>query len=117
MSRIVLKQFQFFPQVLSLSVDSTLEISIGENRASSQIYSNQERFFIITIGDLEESDPLYEGSLFTFSFRQEGEYIVKCANYTQAKAKITVHSHRSKVPEPNQHLEIWELRPKKLKKQ
>jgi hypothetical protein len=67
-----------------------LTVFIGENKAVSKIYSNSERFFIITIGDDFESDLLYEGQEITYNFKVTGDYLIKCANYNQAKCKVTV---------------------------
>ena len=59
--RLILKNFLFVPSSLVMPIAGELTIVIGENRAQSKIYSNNDRFFIILIGDDFESDLLYEG--------------------------------------------------------
>ena len=65
-----------------MPIEAELTIVVGENKASSKIYSNTDRFFIINIGDDFESDLLYEGQEIKYRFPVAGEQIIKCANYS-----------------------------------
>ncbi|CAD8104365.1 unnamed protein product [Paramecium sonneborni] len=92
-----IKNFQFIPQSLIISLDNVLTIKVLKIQSNSQIYC-QERYFILAISQSNqqeeeeeiETPPLYENQTFIYKFTKEGNYLIQCLNSIPFKAYISV---------------------------
>ncbi|KAM3134607.1 hypothetical protein pb186bvf_013249 [Paramecium bursaria] len=96
---IVIKNFQFTPDLIDVPLNQEVIVKIGENSNRSQIY--HQRYFILTIAkddqDEEiESQPLYQNDQFKYQFQQRGTYYIKCVNGVPIKVKVLVQQSEKK---------------------
>ncbi|CAD8109807.1 unnamed protein product [Paramecium sonneborni] len=99
-----IKNFQFIPQSLIISLDNVLTIKVLKIQSNSQIYC-QDRYFILAISQADqqqeeeeiETPPLYENQTFIYKFTKKGNYIIQCLNSIPFKAKILVIENQNEI--------------------
>ncbi|CAD8169362.1 unnamed protein product [Paramecium octaurelia] len=99
-----IKNFQFIPQSLIISLDNVLTIKVLKIQSNSQIYC-QDRYFILAISQTDqkeneeeiETPPLYENQTFVYQFTKVGNYIIQCLNSIPFKAFISVIQNKNEI--------------------
>ncbi|CAD8090514.1 unnamed protein product [Paramecium primaurelia] len=99
-----IKNFQFIPQSLIISLNNVLTIKVLKIQSNSQIYC-QERYFILSISQTDqqqdeeelETPPLYENQTFIYEFTKVGNYVIQCLNSIPFKAYISVIQNQKEI--------------------